>query len=128
MSITQALLIFFIFQPFNWRVENFSHNFWWFGQSVICSNDPNATMKAERELKSNYFAVALFFTFSKQKNPTTFIWLFPMLLLLLHAPQLLLLFPISVTRLGDLLDFGQVFKAFGNNIFAQISHILRHFL
>ena len=23
--------------------------------------------------------------------------------------------PTSVTRLGDLLDFGQVFKAFGNN-------------
>jgi len=33
----------------------------------------------------------------------------------------------SVTRLGDLLDFGQLFKAFGNNKFAQISHILRHF-
>ena len=31
----------------------------------------------------------------------------------------------SVTRLGDLLDFGQLFKAFGNNKFAQISHILR---
>ena len=30
----------------------------------------------------------------------------------------------SVTRLGDLLDFGQVFKAFGSNLFAQISHIL----
>ena len=42
---------------------------------------------------------------------------------------------ISVTRLGDLLDFGQLFKAFGNNwfaqiahIFSQISHILRQFL
>ena len=35
---------------------------------------------------------------------------------------------ISVTRLGDLLDFGQVFKAFGNNYFAQISHTLRQFL
>ena len=34
----------------------------------------------------------------------------------------------SVTRLGDLLDFGQVFKAFGNNYFAQISHIIRQFL
>ena len=34
----------------------------------------------------------------------------------------------SVTRLGDLLDFGQVFKALGNNEFAQISHILRQFL
>ena len=30
---------------------------------------------------------------------------------------------ISVTRLGDFLDFGQVFKAFGNNYFAQLSHI-----
>ena len=27
----------------------------------------------------------------------------------------LLVFPGSVTRLGDLFDFGQVFKAFGNN-------------
>ena len=35
---------------------------------------------------------------------------------------------ISVTILVDLLDFGQVFKAFGNNYFAQISHILRQFL
>ena len=35
---------------------------------------------------------------------------------------------ISVNRLGDLLDFGQVFKATGNNLIAQISHILRQFL
>ena len=35
---------------------------------------------------------------------------------------------ISVTRLGNLLDFGQLFKAFGNNKFAQISYILRQFL
>ena len=34
----------------------------------------------------------------------------------------------SVTRLGDWLDFGQLFKAIGNIYFAQISHILRHFL
>ena len=34
----------------------------------------------------------------------------------------------SVTRSGDLLDFGQLLKAFGNNLFAQISHILRQFL
>ena len=33
-------------------------------------------------------------------------------LLLLLLPTCL---PISVTRLGDLLDFGQLFKAFGNN-------------
>ena len=31
----------------------------------------------------------------------------------------------SVTRFGDLLDFGQLFKAFGSNYFAKISHILR---
>ena len=33
----------------------------------------------------------------------------------------------SVTKFGDLLDFEQLFKAFGNNYIAQISHILRHF-
>ena len=32
------------------------------------------------------------------------------------------LIKLSVTRLGDLLVFGQLFKAFGNNKFAQISH------
>ena len=35
-----------------------------------------------------------------------------------------LVVPTSVTRLGDFLDFGKLFKAFGNNLFAQISHIL----
>ena len=34
----------------------------------------------------------------------------------------------SVTRLGDLLDFGQLFKAFGSYQLAQIFHILRQFL
>ena len=34
----------------------------------------------------------------------------------------------SVTRFGNLLDFGQVFKAFGNNKFAQISHKFSSFL
>ena len=34
----------------------------------------------------------------------------------------------SVTRLGDLLHFGQLFKAGGNNCFAQIAHIVRQFL
>ena len=34
----------------------------------------------------------------------------------------------SVTRLGNLLYFGEPFKAFGKNKFAQISHILRQFL
>ena len=34
----------------------------------------------------------------------------------------------SVTRLGDLLDFGPLFKALSNNQFAQISHILRQLL
>ena len=28
---------------------------------------------------------------------------------------------------ADLLDFGQILKAFGNNYFAQISHILGQF-
>ena len=35
---------------------------------------------------------------------------------------------ISVTRSDDLLDFGQLLQAFGNNLFVQISHILREFL
>ena len=30
---------------------------------------------------------------------------------------------ISLARLGDLLDFGLLFKACGNNYFAQIVHI-----
>ena len=34
---------------------------------------------------------------------------------------------ISVTRLGDLLNFGQLFKACGNNYCVQIAHILGHF-
>ena len=34
----------------------------------------------------------------------------------------------SVTRLGDLLDFGQLFKACGNNYFSQIANISRQFL
>ena len=33
----------------------------------------------------------------------------------------------SVTRFGDFLDFGQPFKAFCNNLFAQISYILGKF-
>ena len=33
----------------------------------------------------------------------------------------------SVTRLGNFVHFGQLFKAFGNNLFVQISYILRHF-
>ena len=32
-----------------------------------------------------------------------------------------------VTRLGDLLHFGQLFKDCGNNYFAQIVHILGDF-
>ena len=43
------------------------------------------------------------------------------------SPAHILLDTDSVTRLGDFLDFGQVFKAIGNNKFAQISHILRQF-
>ena len=38
------------------------------------------------------------------------------------------LFPFSVTRLGDLLAFGQLFKAFGNNEYTQIFNIPRQFL
>ena len=34
----------------------------------------------------------------------------------------------SVTILGDLLDFGQLFKPFGINKFVQNFHILRQFL
>ena len=34
----------------------------------------------------------------------------------------------SVTRLGDLLHFGQLFKACGINYFAQITHILGNFV
>ena len=37
-------------------------------------------------------------------------------------------FQSSVTSSGDLLDWGQLFKAFGNNYFAEISPILRQFL
>ena len=32
-----------------------------------------------------------------------------------------------VTRLGDLLLFGQLFQAYGSNYFAQIAHILGKF-
>ena len=35
--------------------------------------------------------------------------------------------PNSVTRLRDLLHFGQLFKACGGNYFAQITHIFRQF-
>ena len=38
-----------------------------------------------------------------------------------------MLHKISVTRLGDLLHFGQIFKASGNNYFAQTAHILGKF-
>ena len=42
--------------------------------------------------------------------------------------QIFVNIPSSVARLVDLLDFWQLFKAFGSNEFAQISHILRQFL
>ena len=32
-----------------------------------------------------------------------------------------------MTRFADFLRFGQLLKAFGHNLLAQISHILRHF-
>ena len=34
----------------------------------------------------------------------------------------------SVTRLGDLLHFGPLFKAGGNNYFAQIAHMFRQIM
>ena len=34
---------------------------------------------------------------------------------------------VSATRLGNILHFGQLFKACGNNYFAQIAHILGNF-
>ena len=34
----------------------------------------------------------------------------------------------NVTRFGNFLDFGQLFKAYGNNYLAQISYNLRQFL
>ena len=34
----------------------------------------------------------------------------------------------SVTRLGNLLHFGQLFKSCGNNYFAKMAHIFRQFL
>ena len=33
-----------------------------------------------------------------------------------------------MTRLGNILYFGQLFEAFGNNYFAQIAHIFRQIL
>ena len=42
-------------------------------------------------------------------------------------PHLHLSFQASVTRLGDLLHFGQLFRACGNNYFAQIANILGNF-
>ena len=34
----------------------------------------------------------------------------------------------SVTKMGDLMHFGQLFKACGNNYFAQIAYIIIQFL
>ena len=46
-----------------------------------------------------------------------------------HFNSILLIgLAVSVTRLDDLLHFGQLFKACGNNYLTQISHILRQFL
>ena len=53
---------------------------------------------------------------------------------ILHVPTLMWDLPCtyidvgsSVTRFGDLLHFGQLFKAFGNNYFAWIAYILSDF-
>ena len=45
-----------------------------------------------------------------------------------HTSLLRLSLSHSVTRLGDLLLFRQLFKACGNNQFAQFAHIFRQFL
>ena len=42
-------------------------------------------------------------------------------------PLILLFISGSVTRLGDFLHFGQLFKAFGNNYFTQIANIVMQF-
>ena len=52
----------------------------------------------------------------------------PALSISIFIPFIAISITTNVTRLGDLLDFGQLFKAFGNNLFAQISYILRQFL
>ena len=36
--------------------------------------------------------------------------------------------PTSATRLGNLLHFGQLFKACGNNYFAKIAHVFSQYL
>ena len=47
---------------------------------------------------------------------------------LIGSSLLLISSPISVTIMGNLLDFGQLFQACGNNYFAKITHILGNFL
>ena len=37
------------------------------------------------------------------------------------------MFLLSVTRLGDFINFGRPFKASGNNCFTQITRIVRQF-
>ena len=64
-------------------------------------------------------------TFSLSSSLTLLIFI-PLLLCI--APHAFLYIINSVTRLGDFLHFGQLFQAFGNNQFAQISDILRQFL
>ena len=44
-----------------------------------------------------------------------------------YLGKLQLLVPGSVTRLGDLLDFGQLFKAFGNNYLSKSPTLLGYF-
>ena len=46
---------------------------------------------------------------------------------LVGSSLLLISSPISVTIMGNLLDFGQLFQACGNNYFAKITHILGNF-
>ena len=79
-------------------------------------------------VSGNFMAEIFTFNWWKEANvdkesqdAPIFIWQKNNLLLCLS-------FVTIVTRLGNLLDFGQLFKAFGNSYFAQISHILRQFL
>ena len=51
-------------------------------------------------------------------------FLYPVFLSMSHSEDT----RVSVTRLGNILDFGQLFKAFGNNQFAPIFPILKQLL
>ena len=79
----------------------------------------------QQQQKQNW-SVLFFFNFlrlsfllSAKFKPTTIeLWATTLSKIVIH----------SVTRLGDLLNFGQLFKARGKNYFPQITHIFRQFL